>query len=360
MAARGGDAYDASIVTAATQAYYVEYPFSGSGLMIRANALGLQHRWTLGDKEVALSLPSLEESYEGFPPEHLGVRVGHIVGLMHDKPTLISVQRFAVTFGVTVEGELGADGDWKGASELLSGLYTAAVDIAQDFLNAVRVQGGQFWLPAQHEGVRRDGLISIYRADTHERLPYSWNPPLVVIAHGEESAADADGLAVLLEMVAEGRKASLATALLADARGVLIPPPVHEAVDRLDTPHGVLLAAIAAEVRIKETLRDLAPDELRPLLDVVLDSPRDVSIAAGQLLDKPLKAVTGTSLKDADRALFKRVTEKLFPLRNRVAHYGHRPTTQEAREAVSTASDLFDWLGALQQETSQRPLETHP
>jgi hypothetical protein len=95
-------------------------------------------------------------------------------------------------------------------------------------------------------------------------------------------------------------------------------------------------------------LRESATRELRPLLDIVLDSPRDVSVAAGQLLDKPLKAITGMSLREADKPLFKLVTEKLFPLRNRVAHYGHRPTTQEARDAVATATDLFAWLDQLQ------------
>jgi hypothetical protein len=334
-------------VTAPETTYYAEYPFSGSGLLIRATALGLRRQWTLGDKEITLSLPSFEESYEGFPPERLGVRVGRIVGLRHDQPTLVSVERFAVTFGVTSDCELGPSDDWKGATDLLAALYTTATDIAQDFVNAVRVRGGQFWLPAQHEGVRRDGLISLYRADTRERLALSWNPPLTITVFREEQAADHDELAELLELVAEKKEPGLASALLADARGVLIPQPVDEPRDRLDTPHAVLLAAIAAEVRIKETLRESATGELRPLADIVLDSPRDVSIAAGQLLDKPLKAITGTSLKEADKPLFKRVTEKLFPLRNRVAHYGYQPTTQEARDAVATVTDLFAWLDGL-------------
>lgn len=149
-------------------------------------------------------------------------------------------------------------------------------------------------------------------------------------------------------MVAERKEPRLAATLLADARGVLIPPATQETRDRLDTPHAVLLAAIAAEVRIKETLRESATGGLRPLLDIVLDSPRDVSVATGQLLDKPLKVITGTSLKEADKPLFNRVNDKLFPLRNRVAHYGHRPTTEEARNAVATATDLFAWLDELQ------------
>jgi hypothetical protein len=335
-------------VTTRETTYYAEYPFSGSGLLIRANALGLQREWTLGDRRITLSLPSLEESYEGFPPDRLGVRVGRVVGRMRDEPTLVSVERFAITFGVTPDYELGPDDDWKGATDLLAALYAIARDIAQDFVNAVRVRGGQVWLPAQHEGVRRDGLISIYRAGTRERLPLSWNPPLSITVFGEEQATARDELAGLLDLVAEKKEPGLAATLLADARGILIPLPVDETRGRLDTPHAVLLAAIAAEVRIKETLRESASSELRPLLDIVLDSPRDVSIAPGQLLDKPLKAVTGASLREADKPLFKRITEKLFPLRNRVAHYGYSPAAQEARDAVATVTDLFAWLDGLE------------
>jgi hypothetical protein len=76
-----------------------------------------------------LSLPSLEESFEGFPPERLGVRVGRIVGLMHDEPTLVSVERFAITFGVKPDRELGADDNWKEATDLLAELYATAMDV---------------------------------------------------------------------------------------------------------------------------------------------------------------------------------------------------------------------------------------
>jgi hypothetical protein len=240
--------FDATTVTVPAPTYCAEYPFSGSGFLIRANALGLRRRWTLGDTEITLSLPSIEESYKGFPPERLGVRVGRVVELKHDEPILISVERFAITFGVNPDSELGADNDWKAAADLLSDLYAIAVDVAQDFMNVVRVQGGQFWLPAQHEGVRRDGLISLYRVDTRERLPISWNPPLSITVFGEEEAADHDELAELLEMASERKEPRLAATLLADARGVLVTPAVHEARDRMDTPHAVLLAAIAAEV----------------------------------------------------------------------------------------------------------------
>jgi hypothetical protein len=82
-------------------------------------------------------------------------------------------------------------------------------------------------------------------------------------------------------------------------------------------------------------------------LHVILDNPRDVTIATGQLLDKPMKAAVGVSLRDEDKGLFVAVTETLFPLRNRIAHRGHPPTLDEAQTAFSIVERLFVWLGAL-------------
>src|SRR5437879_4767958 len=48
------------------------------------------------------------------------------------RATLVSVQRFAITFGVTPDGELGADDDWEEATDLLAGLYPTAMDVAQN------------------------------------------------------------------------------------------------------------------------------------------------------------------------------------------------------------------------------------
>ena len=87
---------------------------------------------------------------------------------------------------------------------------------------------------------------------------------------------------------------------------------------------------------------------MRPLVDIILDSPRDVSVAAGQLLDKPMRAATGRSLRDDDKPLFVAVTETLFPLRNKVAHRGFSPAITEAREAVTRAEVLFHWLATVQ------------
>lgn len=86
---------------------------------------------------------------------------------------------------------------------------------------------------------------------------------------------------------------------------------------------------------------------------MILENPRDVSVATGQLLDKTLKAALGVSLRDADPNLYKAVVDRtaqrkaLFPLRNRVPHHGYQPTIAEAEAAVDTVQRLFVWLAGL-------------
>jgi hypothetical protein len=69
----------------------------------------------------------------------------------------------------------------------------------------------------------------------------------------------------------------------------------------------VLFAARACELKIKDVLRTKAPSMKRPLLDVLLENPRDFSMQVAGLFDKALKATLGCSLKEQDRTLFNRI-----------------------------------------------------
>jgi hypothetical protein len=91
----------------------------------------------------------------------------------------------------------------------------------------------------------------------------------------------------------------LRDALIADAKylaSLSDPPQLREAV---------LLAAIACEVTIKQTLRAACSNAARPVLDWALDNPRDVSEQAAGLFDKTAKAVTGRSLREENKAVHK-------------------------------------------------------
>ena len=130
-----------------------------------------------------------------------------------------------------------------------------------------------------------------------------------------------------------------ALALLADARHIATRPP-H------DWLRAVLAAAIATEVRVKQALRSAATDDVRPVVDFLLDNPRDASVAAANLFDKAMQAVCGRSLRIDDPGLFKEV-DSLFRARNEIAHQARRPTAERGARAVQAAVGAFAWLDSL-------------
>jgi hypothetical protein len=136
--------------------------------------------------------------------------------------------------------------------------------------------------------------------------------------------------------------------LLADARETLGGTGWESALAaaRRDVRRAVLLAAIASEVKIKDTLREKTPSHQKDLVDVILKGWREVDIAIAQLPHKAMRAAVGRSLHKDDPRLFDAV-EKLFTLRNRIAHDGVEPTLSQAREAVTAAVQLSAWLDGL-------------
>jgi hypothetical protein len=147
-------------------------------------------------------------------------------------------------------------------------------------------------------------------------------------------------VAAILE--ASAKEPDIAKTLLADARAIYWP----KFRTGQDHQRAVLLAAIAAEVDVKRRLQDFASPELRPLVEIIVRNPRDVSQSVPQLLHKPLKAVTGQSLVESDKRLWDAV-ERLFIVRNRVAHRGDLPSETEGRAAVHCTERLFEWLDDL-------------
>ena len=105
--------------------------------------------------------------------------------------------------------------------------------------------------------------------------------------------------------------------LLADALYFL-------ASDPPDPQRAVITAAIGCEVKVKQTIRSKAPAVLIKLIDLILDSPRDWSLAAIALFDRGAEAGLRLILGRTIGELFKRVA-LLFEVRNKIAHKGERP-----------------------------------
>lgn len=223
--------------------------------------------------------------------------------------------------------------------------------------SGVRLQAhaAQEWLPSRHEGpnLALYGMLMYAGTDKEVRPDARWQPPELAVGINREFAAGPDEIEHILSLTSSEIEPADEDMLLADARSALSIVRVRQQwkMERRDTGRAVLLAGMAAEVKIKRTLTAKVRTELRPLLDFILENPRDMSVATSQLLDKPLKAALGISLREEKRnlpdeykTLWKDVTETLFLRRNRVAHLGWQPPLDEAKEAVEIAGRLFAWL----------------
>ena len=159
----------------------------------------------------------------------------------------------------------------------------------------------------------------------------------------DEQVLDGDRLAQFLSATSKGSRPSLAQSILTDAAFYAsdAEPP--------DPTRAVLTAAIAAELKVKQTLLEAAEGPLGELVALLIERPRDYSLAAIALYDKPLRIVLGVSLRESDKPLYKRI-DTLFQRRNDIAHRGRPIDESEARELVGTAYSAFRALRTLAAE----------
>jgi hypothetical protein len=226
------------------------------------------------------------------------------------------------------------------AHEALSDFHEKAENIAQlaarDFVDWIRTETGLTTLglsgaiPSQpHQAVFHD-------IDLDQRLPMGFITA-AAMSIPPEMALSQELMRTVEERLTDGETPSLANSLLGDARSLQL----GEA--RLDLARGVLAAAMACEVQVKTTLTELCSPESRALLEIILEKPREVTLQAASLFDLAAKAVVGRSLKDENRALYRRIV-RLFEIRNAIAHRGEVPEEGEARGAIAAAGEAMDWL----------------
>ena len=152
-----------------------------------------------------------------------------------------------------------------------------------------------------------------------------------------EQVLDAERLGAVMEAVRTEMSPGLAQNLLADARFLA------QHAEPTDLPRAMLLAAIAAEVGAKQALRDSASPAQAEVVELLLSNPRDFSMAAVALFDRPMQIVLGASLREDDKELFKRV-DKLFSRRNGLAHRGEVPEEAQAIDGIKAAGEALRWV----------------
>ena len=293
-------------------------------------------------KPVAIRIPADASVFDPDVPRPApATRRSHEPGEQSVRTVQVSVDS-VLPFGAhdPSVADLSADYRWTIAvSDAFAANLELATRVVSGLVEWSRVALSQFGLALADD---RPALVDVQRVFDLDAAEFY---PLGMHAPGWASFRPGGARPVteefLREVLATGHQESppIALALLADARHLATRPPQ-------DWPRAVLAAAIATEVRVKRALRSAATDGARPVVDVLLDNPRDASIAAVNLFDKAMDAVCGRSLRTDDRGLFKEVT-LLFELRNQIAHHAGRPTAEEGARAVQAAVRAFAWLDSL-------------
>lgn len=216
-----------------------------------------------------------------------------------------------------------------------------AVQVFEELLAWARAGWSQAWLGLSSAGVELLGPATTVEVETGARLRYSLNVRRGALhLRNDDDALTASDLSVVGEQMRRGDDLPLAETFQADAEYLAW---YHQPPDPV---RAVLMAAIAAEIKVKSALLERASDERRPLIDFILTNHREVTVTAVDgLYDKLMKVAQGRSLRDDDRAAFKAL-QQLFTLRNAVAHSGARPDATTAAAAVRAARTAIQWVDA--------------
>jgi hypothetical protein len=333
------------------------FHFPAGGFDLKAEAFGRRWEVERDGRRVTLSLPSRPDSFGSYIDTlNISMWTGG------DKETawedgrvqVAAVGAFQISVDVDIDissSDLNPEDHLEEITrgqEALDLAFPTALSVAADFISWLRVESGRYWLPPSHEapGVLSGWLIEVSSGRRVRNI--SFNPVIRLRGFSRDAGLTIEDLDHVSELLREGAAPGTPEVLLADARETLTGPSVEhdwQAVRR-DVRRAILLAAIAAEVKIKTTLDDKTPPERKALVDIILKSFREVEVAIGELPHKTMKAAVGRSLHEDDGELFTAV-KRLFTHRNNVAHRGEPPTLKEAQADVQAAVQLFSWLDSL-------------
>lgn len=111
-----------------------------------------------------------------------------------------------------------------------------------------------------------------------------------------------------------------------------------------------LLAAMGVEVFTKDVMNAIVKEDQKEVLVLLLENPRDWSMAAHGLFHKALPTIVGHDLGPEHKKISGRV-QKLFTARNKVAHRGESIDLVEAQGHVAAAKEAIELLRRLRWPT---------
>jgi hypothetical protein len=124
-----------------------------------------------------------------------------------------------------------------------------------------------------------------------------------------------------------------------------------DSAEHPDLRMATLFAAMACEVKMIETMRNLASQEQVELLEMVFDRRVVQGVA---LFKKGISAICGRSLARDDPSLYQALA-KLFKDRNTIAHLGGAGLMEgDLKGHAQTARKVLDWIDGVIADASQQ------
>jgi hypothetical protein len=243
------------------------------------------------------------------------------------------------TRDVPVDRGSSAHDQW--AQEVFFDLRAQALDAARDLTHLVRLRG-----QADIEPTGRYphilNVATLLELDETEARSFGWaiGQAATIQILGDDEILDEQQLDLIESDLNRQRATSVGELFVGEALYLA------QSGQRNGPAQATLLAAMGVEVYTKDVLRHLVDNASAPLLDLLLENPRDWSAAAYSLFSKALPTIASTNLGEEHKLLSKRV-QKLFEARNRLAHRGEAITTDEAKQHVTTAKAAVTFLREL-------------
>jgi hypothetical protein len=325
-------------------ALFVGFPFDVAGhlepLRVRRSLLGRQYHFVRDGVDVQISIPQRHDDFLYWTPFVPGEYRALIDWNADSDEVSIYTVFVAVGFDATVSAANSLEGDTLDAAiAVVDHAYAVAQAVIDEFLSWIRATTR---MTGQVLSGQTAALAGPARAmDVELGLPIGVGPTHHGVAVARDPAGkyvlDETDLDDLITRIARHDEAPVAETLLADAEYY-----ARHMVN--DVRRAILMAAIACEVKVKEVLRGRASPETLPLIDFALENPREITVSvAGGLFHKLMRTAHGRSLSDENNVLFHRI-ERLFTVRNSIAHRGVLPDAVETRQLVAAARQCFQWL----------------
>jgi hypothetical protein len=334
----------------------VEVRYALRPLWVHPDVLGTSYSWNQDGREISLALPNGPEDFTNPDETEVPVVPAWVpTAVIEGSGAAAAVQ--LIRTETTVEAEVSAkekasiDLDSEDHDEAeRARLFSRTTQLAfregveaiekalRTWLSHIRAHGSQPWLGIVAEMPPQYGRGYVFDIAAQSRL-MSFGPERRATIRSAQVALTRDVLDEIVTRLQAGEGPHVARSLLADARFL------SQEAETRDPQRAVLIAAAAAEIKVKEAMREKVSAPRAELLDLVLGRMSNLQ----QLLDGPLPAALDVSLKDINRELYDTVSQ-LGKLRNRVVHRGEHVDENEAWRLVMGAQLLFDWLDEVESD----------